>query len=78
MTISKKLAIGYYGVPFNLVIVVTDLITIMVKKRAWFTGKGVYCGVDSFQIYESVYIWQVVKLLSSPGLKIWLWSTLMS
>lgn len=31
--ISKKLALGYYGVPFSLVIVVTDLVTIMVKTK---------------------------------------------
>lgn len=59
--ISKKLAIGYYGVPFNLVIVVTDLITIMVKKEHDLLAKAFIVVLTVFR-YVSV-----VKLLSSTG-----------
>ena len=65
--ISKKLALGYYEVPFNLVIVVTDLVAIMVKTKRLICWQMCYCGADSFQTNELVYVWQVVKSLPSLG-----------
>lgn len=67
------------GFPFNMVIVVTDLITVMVRKKRLIYWQRHYCSVDSFQIYELVYVGQVVKLLPSLGFKnIRLWSTFIS
>lgn len=43
------------GLPFNLVIV-TDLITVMVRKKEVDLLAKDYCSVDSFQIYELVYV----------------------
>lgn len=56
MMISKKLAIGYYGVPFNLVIVVTDLITIMVKKEHDLLAKAFIVVLTVFR-YMSQFIY---------------------
>jgi hypothetical protein len=67
--ISKKL--GYYGIPiqcghshhtFN------NGNSKTTKKEVDLLAKAL-CSVDSFQIHELVYIWQVVKLFPSLGFK---------
>lgn len=76
--ISEKLAIGYYGVPFNLVIVVTDLITIMVEKEHDLLAKAFIVVLTVFRYMSQFIHDRLLNYFPLRALKIWLWSTLMS